>query len=245
MEDWGSAGKFVFTAPLSQGGEASHDVRVDGRGPPILILQELPGIGPETLDLADRLVAAGFRVYLPHLFGKFGQVTTLRNAARLFCVRREINVFLRGRESPIAGWLRALCREIRRREGGERRVGVIGMCLTGGFALTLMAEDAVAGGVAAQPALPLFSRGALPMSADDIAAARRGMARNGPGLAMRHLGDPIAPAALMRALEAAFGDDLVTVAYPGRRHSLLTLDFHEPAYRRVEAYFHERFRPAS
>lgn len=99
-----------------------------GDGPPILLLQELPGIGPETPALAARLTAAGFRVYLPHVLGRFGKVTMARNALRLFCVRREINMFLRGAQIPIAAWMRALARHIRDRDGGSG-VGVIGMCL--------------------------------------------------------------------------------------------------------------------
>ena len=45
---------------------------------------------------------------------------------------------------------------------------------------------------------------------------------------------------LMRRMEEVFGDGLDTVEYPGNRHSLLTLHFHEPAYKRVEAYFRAR-----
>lgn len=231
---------FSFTAPLSNGHDVTHDIYAGGEGPPIMILQELPGIGPETLSLAQRLNDAGFRVYLPHMFGTFGETTMLRNAARLFCVRREFNMFLRGRQSPIAAWMRALAAHISTREDGLG-VGVIGMCLTGSFALTLMSEDAVVGGVASQPALPVFGGDQLHMSSDDIAEARAGMARKGAGLAMRYADDATAPKRLMRSLETAFGDDLETAEFPGRQHSLLTLHFHEPAYQRVEAYFRARF----
>jgi len=239
MSSWNSDACFPFIAPLSGGGESRHDVHVKGSGPPILVLQELPGIGPETLALADRLVAAGFTVYLPHLFGTFGKTTPLRNMARLFCVRREFNMFLKGRQSPVPTWMRALARHIRERENAAG-IGVIGMCLTGSFALTLMADDAVLGAVASQPALPLFGGDALHMDAEDIAAARAGMSARGPALALRYRGDKMAPARLMRNLETTFGDGLDTVEYPGNQHSLLTLHFHQPAYTRVEAYFRER-----
>ncbi len=240
---WAHDTVFPFTGPLETGGETTHDVYAGGDGPPILILQELPGIGPETLSLAQRLNDAGFRVYLPHLFGTFGQTTMLRNAARLFCVRREFNMFLKGRQSPVAAWMRALVAHINAREGGAG-VGAIGMCLTGSFALTLMAEDAVLGGVASQPALPAFGGSQLHMSNTDIAQARAGMAQKGPGLAMRYADDRTAPKQLMQALQAAFGDGLEAVEFPGRQHSLLTLHFHEPAYQRVEAYFRARFAQA-
>ncbi|MCE8526782.1 dienelactone hydrolase family protein [Ruegeria pomeroyi] len=239
MCSWNPDECFTFAAPLDSGREARHSVHVKGTGPPILLLQELPGIGPETLALADRLIAAGFTVYLPHFFGTFGKTTLVTNAARLFCVRREFNMFLRGRQSPVATWMRALARHIRDRQGVPG-IGVIGMCLTGSFALALMADDAVLGAVASQPALPVFGGDALPMSEADISGARAGMSAKGPALGMRYRDDKMAPARLMRNLETAFGDGLDTVEYPGTQHSLLTLHFHQPAYARVETYFRER-----
>lgn len=239
MTSWEPNACFDFTAALDDGQEVTHSVHVKGNGPAILILQELPGIGPETLHLADRLVRAGFTVYLPHMFGTFGKITMARNMARLFCFRREFNIFLKGRQSPVTSWMRALARHIRDRQGGPG-IGVIGMCLTGSFALTLMADNAVLGGVASQPALPLLGGGALHMSEADIAETCAGMAAKGPGLALRYRGDRMSPARLMRRMEEVFGDGLDTVEYPGNRHSLLTLHFHEPAYKRVEAYFRAR-----
>ena len=115
------------------------------------------------------------------------------------------------------------------------------MCLTGSFALLLMAEDAVVGGVASQPALPAFGANALHMSRDDVDRACTAMAQKGPGLAMRFRGDKLVPDGLFEALETAFGDDLETLEFDGARHSLLTLHFHQPAYDKVEAYFHARF----
>ena len=46
-----------------------HDIYRRGAGAPVVLLQELPGIGQETLLLADELVHAGFEVVMPHLFG--------------------------------------------------------------------------------------------------------------------------------------------------------------------------------
>lgn len=240
MTDFHPDETFAFTAPMPGGRSATYDVHVKGDGPPILLMQEMPGIGPETFDLVQRLNRAGFRVYMPYFLGTFGKVTLARNALRLFCVRREINIFARGKQSPFADWLRALARHIRDREGGPG-VGVVGMCLTGSFALTLMADDAVLGGVASQPALPAFSKGSLHMSPKDIADAKAGMATKGPALAMRFRGDKLVPDALFDATRQAFGDDLETVEFDGDDHSLLTIHFHQPAYDRLEAYFHARF----
>ncbi len=240
MTDFAPDDTFSFTAAMSNGHEATHTVYVKGNGPPILLMQELPGIVPETLVLVDRLNAAGFRVYMPHFLGPFGKFALARNTLRLLCVRREINIFAKGKQSPFADWLRELARHIRDREE-VRGVGVIGMCLTGAFALTLMADDAVLGGVASQPALPVMSKGRLHMSETDIAQARAGMAAKGPGLAMRYTGDKLVPDPLWEATKRAFGDDLDSVEFQGDDHALLTVHFHQPAFDRVEAYFRERF----
>lgn len=239
MTDWPHDAKFTFTGPLHGGGTATHDIYVKGSGPPTLILQELPGIGPETLALVDRLVARGFRVYLAHFVGPFGRLSFVGNTARVLCIRREFHVFARGRESPIGAWFRALAAEVSAREGGGA-IGVIGMCLTGGFALAMMAEPAVAGGVASQPALPLLGGDALHMDAAQTAAARAGMAAKGTGLAMRYSRDKLSSARHMAALRAAFGDHLETVEFDGNKHALLTVHFHEPAYQRMEDYFTAR-----
>lgn len=242
---WSGSESYPFSHQVETG-PIAHDVYVKGYGPPILILQELPGVGPETFELADRLIATGFTVYLPHLLGRWGKAGTLSaalSAVRLFCVRREFNMFLTGEQSPIAGWMRALCADISVREGGAR-VGVIGMCLTGSFVIPLMAEDAVIGAVASQPALPFRHSTQLHMSSEDVAGACAAMDDKGPALAMRYSGDPISSPAHLAALAAAFGDRLETEEYPsgGRRdHSLLTLDFNEAAYARTEAYFRARF----
>ena len=56
---------------------ASHDVYSIGDGDKVVvIIQELPGIGQETLSLADKFVARGYRVILPHLFGPLGRTST-------------------------------------------------------------------------------------------------------------------------------------------------------------------------
>ena len=156
---------YEFDGPLEDGNRVTHPVYFLGEGPPIIIWQELPGIGPETIALAKKIVASGYRIYLPHLFGPLGRLSFAGNIGRLFCMRREFHLFAANMASPIAAWMAALCRDVRDRNEGQM-VGTLGMCLTGGFALTLMADEAVIGGVASQPSLPLGRQSALHMSAD-------------------------------------------------------------------------------
>ncbi len=235
----GGFDSFDFTGPLRDGDEVTHTVYHRGEGPPIIIMQELPGIGPQTLRLALGLVDEGYSLFLPHLFGPLGKVSMAGNVGRLFCLRREYHLFAANRSSPIVNWLRALCHEVRDRTGADG-VGTIGMCLTGGFALTLMGDDAVLGGVASQPSLPVFRNRALHMSPDEVAAARRGMEEKGHAIAMRYGDDPICRAAKFETLHDAFGDNIVTHTFAGRGHSLLTLDWNDAAFDTVKDYFRER-----
>lgn len=220
-----------FAAPLADGTLVAHDVYTAGTGPVVVIIQELPGIGQETLRLAARLREAGFTTVLPHLFGPLGRVSLLGNLVRVFCMRREFRVFETGRSSPVVDWLRALCRDLVDRHG-VAGVGTIGMCLTGNFAISLLADDAVLAGVASQPSLPIRAHGALHMTDADIARVRQRLDTLEPALALRFEGDPMCTAGKFDAYASAFNDDRERIrlrTLPGKGHSVLTLDFVDDA----------------
>lgn len=217
-----------FSAICTNGTQINHDVYQRGEGPPVVIIQELPGIGPETLRLADEFVSQGFAVALPHLFGPLEKVSIGGNLVRVICMRKEFNLFASHGSSPIVDWLAALCRDLKSQHQ-VRGVGVIGMCLTGNFALSLMADDSVLAAVGSQPSMPLFKAGALHMSRDEIDRVRHGIDETAPAHAYRFDKDPVCNAAKFRAIDEAFNDGgvqrVVTHTLPGKGHSVLTLDF--------------------
>ncbi|MCB1706178.1 MAG: dienelactone hydrolase family protein [Halioglobus sp.] len=220
--------KTRFTAPGGNGPEISHDIYRLGSGAPVVIIQELPGIGPQTLHLADAFVARGFEVILPHLFGPLGKISMGGNLLRVFCMRREFSLFEANRSSPIVDWLRALCRDIRA-QGDHPGVGVIGMCLTGNFAISLMGDDSVLAAVSSQPSMPLMKASELHMSADEIEGVRRRIDSTAPMHAYRFAGDPLCNAQKFEAIDKAFNDSdntrIVNHTLPGKGHSVLTIDF--------------------
>jgi len=136
------------------------EVRGPVHGAPVMLMHELPGLTQFCLDLADRLAQAGFRVYLPLLVGRGGRRAMVGNPLRL-CIRREfwrLALAVDGHdEAPLTSALRAKCREIARKHPSHAGVGVIGMCLTGGFALAMLLDprDKVRAAVASQPSMPL------------------------------------------------------------------------------------------
>ena len=136
-------------------GRIAHPVYFagDDREPPVLLLPEIAGFSPGLLLFAERLIDARFRVFVPWLFGPFGIRAPLRNAIRL-CVSREFANLRAGVSSPVTTWLRALAAHISQNSAGAR-MGAIGMCLTGAFAIPLVIDPHVAAAVAAQPSVPL------------------------------------------------------------------------------------------
>ena len=232
--------KSSFSASIEDGSLITHDVYSRGDQPRVVvIIQELPGIGPETLVLAEKLHSEGFRVVLPHLFGPLGRVSMVGNMARVFCLRKEFKLFEKSRTSPIVDWLKKLCQDISS-QADVSGVGVIGMCLTGNFAISLIADDAVSAAVASQPSLPLFDSAALHMSTEGIAATKKALTEKGPMMALRFERDPLCTAEKFSALDNTFNNDsnrIRLVELPGKGHSVLTLDFMkggEPARKALE-----------
>ena len=217
-----------FNAICSAGQTISHDVYHRGSGPPVVIIQELPGIGPETMHLADEFVAQGFEVILPHLFGPLEKVSIGGNLVRVFCMRKEFSLFEANGSSPIVDWLKALCRYVKTRSQ-TKGVGVIGMCLTGNFAISLMGDESVLAAVSSQPSMPLLKPTKLHISAAEITKIRQRIDNTAPIHAYRFSKDPMCTAEKYQAIENAFNDPdatrVITHTLPGKGHSVLTLDF--------------------
>jgi dienelactone hydrolase len=194
-----------------------HPVYCIGKkgAPTLLLLQEIAGFSPGLLLFARRLVDAGFQVAVPWIFGPFGSRAPVRNAIRL-CVSREFANLREGVTAPIATWMRALAAQLSEQNGGAR-IGAIGMCLTGAFAIPLVIEPGVAAAVAAQPSVPLSflhvafgtgsarRLGALNVADATIAEARTRLdSGDAHILAVRCRADRICPGAKLERLVREF-----------------------------------------
>jgi dienelactone hydrolase len=246
-------------------GGAARDVYARGSGPGVVVMHEIPGITPAVARFATRVADAGFRVYLPHLFGTpgrpFSTPYVLAQAARA-CVSREFAVLARREASPITEWLRALCRRAHAECGGPG-VGALGMCLTGNFALALMVDESVMAPVLSQPSLPFgvsaSHRASLHLSDADLVKVKQRVKAGCPVLGMRFTGDPLCPAERFDTLRRELGSGFEAIeidSSPGNRfgikrlaHSVVTEDLVDreghptrAALDRVLALFHERLR---
>ena len=239
---------------------------VAGEGPGIVVMHEIPGIYDAVIEFADRLVAAGYRVYMPELVGQagrpFSNAYVVRSMARA-CIAREFHVLASRGSSPITRWLRALARKAHAECGGPG-VGCIGMCLTGNFGLAMMVDAVVMAPVLSQPSLPFpigaRRRAALHVSDADLARIKQRVDRDGcKVLGLRFSGDPMCPPERFETLRRELGSGFEGIEIdsskgnpygnPPMAHSVVTKDLIDEAGHptraaldRVMGFFAERLR---
>ena len=197
--------------------EVAKTVHVAGTGPAVVVMAEMPGISPHVARFARWVRDAGFTVYMPSLFGRDGAVAAAEDGmavVRKACISAEFRAFAADDSSPVTAWLRALARQAHAECGGPG-VGAIGMCFTGGFALTMMLEPAVLAPVLSQPSLPLDDPARVDITPDELAAVRRRLdAEDLTALAYRFEGDTFCTAQRFRAYQDALGDRFVGRVLP-------------------------------
>lgn len=239
-----------------------------GQGPGVVVMHEIPGITPQVREFAERVASAGFTVFMPHLFGTPNKPLSGAYMGTEFakaCISKEFTVFASGRSSPITDWLRCLVRDVHAELGGPG-VGAIGMCLTGGFALTLMVESAMIAPVLSQPSLPMpvtkKKAGEIDMSPADLATVKQRVRdENLQILGLRFTEDFVCPAARFDRLREEFGDHFEAIEIDSSKsnafqfkktaHSVVTTEFVDEsghptreAMDRVIEFYNQRLKPA-
>jgi dienelactone hydrolase len=220
-----------------------------GTGPGVVVIHEIPGITPEVIGFADDVVAAGFTVVLPHLFGRpeaTASAGTIASAMIQVCTASEFTKLATGVTAPIASWLRSLAHALHQELGGPG-VGALGMCFTGGFALAMMVDDAVAAPVVAQPAAP-FAIGRrrsadLNLSPADTETVVARAAAGCQVLGLRYRKDR-ASGTRFDTLRQLLGDDFLGVELEGKGHSTLTEHRQQEGVDRVLAFLREKLQAA-
>jgi dienelactone hydrolase len=225
----------------------THPTYRKGVGPGVVVIHEIPGITPAVLEFGENLVARGFTVVMPSLFGRPGAEPTVLESVRSIaavCVSREFTMFALGRTTPVASWLQSLARELHRELGGPG-VGAVGMCLTGGYALAMLADAPVAAPVLAQPASPApvgkARRADLGLSPRDLESVKEKVKAGCEVLGLRYQNDP-AVGTRFDTLRRELGDNFIAVEFPGRKHATLTEHRQQAGVDRVLAFFDEKLK---
>ena len=254
------------SAPFTHDGETKTVYR-KGTGPAVIVISEIPGITPLVADFARRVADIGCTAVMPHLFGTPGKEPGVPYALKSMvgaCVSREFMTWAHGKTSPVTDWCRALARSEHERCGGPG-VGAVGMCLTGGFALAMMVDDAVVAPVLSQPSLPFGVTKAqkrdLGISDVDLGIVKRRVSEDDVCvLGLRFSGDKLVPEERFARLREELGDGFIGVTIDSSKdnphghkataHSVLTEDLiDEPgqpthdALQQVLEHFRSRLLP--
>jgi len=251
-----------FTKEFFSHGGKTRDVYRLGVGPAVIVISEIPGVTPRVAAFAEEVAAIGCTAVMPSLFGTPGKEPSGAYAVRSIaaaCVSREFVLLARAKTSPVTVWLRALAQHEHERCGGPG-VGVVGMCLTGGFALAMMVDPVVLAPVLSQPSLPLVLPGRrdnasdLGISPGDLASVKRRVADE-EGLCvlgLRFTSDPLVPAARFERLRQELGNSFVGVeidssdgnpdGHAANSHSVLTEHLVPAALEQVLDLFRTRLK---
>jgi dienelactone hydrolase len=210
--------------------------RTGTSGPGIVLMHEIPGLTPEVLRLGKLLSDEGFRMALPSLFGTDGEPgSPLLDAVQVvrMCVNAEFAVFAANGSSPVVDWLRELCKALARETQGH--VGAVGLCITGGFALSLMigTDGVLQAPVMSEPSLPFpvpatQNGAAMHLTSQEQDKLKRTRPRC---VALRFTGDTLCRAVRFDAYHSLLNDSLVRIEISSpdaahgisdRAHSVLT-----------------------
>jgi dienelactone hydrolase len=203
---------------MTFGGKAKIVLTAGSAGPAVIVLPEVFGIAPTLIRFCRWVRDAGFRVYVPALLGK-PDASNEEKAPGIgtilgLCVSREFALFAANKSSPVVDWLKALAREAHRECGGPG-VGVIGMCLTGGFALSMAVDPVVMAPVMAQPGLPVMRNAAVQLSPAEWRAVGERIAKENLCVrGYRFAGDKLSRAERFATLRERLGAGFIGTTLP-------------------------------
>jgi carboxymethylenebutenolidase len=209
-----------------EGGQLPADLLLppSGRGPGIVVHQEIFGVTGYIRSRAEALAALGYVVLVPHFYWRLGDQVVPEGGDGLPQALELVGRY--DWEAGVADGVAALD-ALRSREEVQGPVGLLGFCFGGGLAFNVAAAAAVAG--RGPDALVSYYGSALPNLL--------GLAGQVTCPSLHHFGleDAYIPQETVRAIEAAVtadNDDVTFLTYPGAGHAF---DNPSPAFHHAEA----------
>ena len=228
----------------------THPTWRRGSGPVVIVVHEIPGVTPNVIEFAERVVNEGFTVVMPLLVGEVGRSPSgayIAQSMAKVCISREFTTMAMHKTSPIISWLRALARQLHEEVGGLG-VGAVGMCFSGGFALGMMVDDIVVAPVLSQPSLPFAIGGSraadLNLSESDQARVKERAQAGCQVLGLRYTGDKLV-GTRFATLRKLLGDAFIAVEFASTNkqdHSVLTEQIQPEAVERVLQFFNDKLK---
>jgi dienelactone hydrolase len=235
--------------PFTDGKGIRHVVYVAGQGPPVVVLHELPGLAPQDIRLAKKLVGEGYTALVPLLFGAPCD-NRFAHFVHTVCRKDQFDCGRSGKTPPAVDWIREYCATVRKTWKDGLGMGVIGMCLTGEFPIPLLANPDVKAAVMCQPTDPfngltlihLGPGSRLSVSGEDISNAQKSGV---PILGIKYSGDPYCPDARFDTLARLFPKRFYWLELEGHHHSSLGEDLCDAAFDEVRLYLGRQLKGAS
>ncbi len=196
-------------------------------GRPVILLHELYGITPRLVEFARMIVGAGFRIYMPILFGTSEPVDSrlgkAKRAAEFACVVRQFKLLSANQSGPWTDWL---CDLVGRAcdDSHAPGAGVIGLCLTGNFALSTAMDRRVLAPILGEPSLG-GSAGGLHVTPKELSEVKRRTVEEGLIVrGYRYSTDVLCPASRFTRLRTELGEAFegVTIEVDEKLHSVFT-----------------------
>jgi carboxymethylenebutenolidase len=202
--------------------------RPAGRGPwpAVLLLHEMFGLTSQVRADARHLAREGYLVMAPNLY---------TDGMRKYCMKFVFGSLQNRADGEQLAELHRLLDLLKANPDCNGKLGVIGMCLTGGFVLQLARRDDVSAPVVYHHATSVRGSGLTDAEAGEI----RGVVQ---GHFAEH--DPICPRAKIEALGRQLGGKLDANVYDGVGHGLRSQFRHTSqsaeAWQRTLAFFREQ-----
>jgi dienelactone hydrolase len=198
---------------------------------PVMLLHEIYGVSTKLVNFARLIAGAGFKVYMPVLYGSpipqgGGTTDRAKRILEFLCVAREFRLLASYESGPWTPWLRQLVAQACA-ECHAKGAGVIGLCLTGNFALSMACDPQVLAPVLAEPSLPFWPADGLHVTPQELIEVKRRIKDDGLQVrAYRYATDTICKAARFAKLETELGPGFqgTTIPATSKVHSVFTED---------------------